>query len=151
MYSALLASVRARRVQRRGEAVCGLRMQVRMKAGVKSFAIAAFLGYLAWNVVWLLRGRIPPSIWTYCTGLPCPTSGVCRSLLALSRGDFIAAFFFNTFTLPYLLLISLSAAELLRQSVRRRELALPPLLARAWCFALCFGWLAKFVVGSNYW
>ena len=126
-------------------------MQNGMRNGVKRFAVVAFLGYVTWNAAWLLRGHVPPSIWVYCTGLPCPTSGVCRSLLAFSRGDFAAAFFFNTFTLLYLLLVCLSAIVLLRQSLRRCELALPPLLARAWCFALCAGWAAKFVVGREYW
>ena len=129
----------------------GMRMQDWMKSGVKRFAIAAFLGYVAWNAVWLLRGHIPPSIWSYCTGLPCPTSGVCRSVLAAFHGDCAAAFLFNAFSLPYVCLICLSGAVLLIQSLRRRELALPPLLVRAWCFALCFGWVAKFVVGREYW
>jgi hypothetical protein len=138
-------------MQRGCKEVRGVRMQDRMKSGIKRFAIAAFLGYAAWNAVWLLRGRLPPSICSYCTGLPCPTTGFCRSLLAAVHGDLGSAFLFNTFTLPYLLLLFLSAAVLLRQSACRRVLALPPLLVRAWCFALCFGWAAKFVVGREYW
>jgi len=122
-----------------------------MKTGVKRFAIAAFIGYVVWNALWLLRGRIPPSIWTYCTGLPCPTTGVCRSLLALSHGDFCTAILFNPFTLLYICLIGLSGAVVLRQFLRRHEPTLPPLLVRAWCFALCFGWAAKFVLGREFW
>ena len=129
----------------------GVWMQAGMKTGVKRFALAAFVGYVAWNAVWLLRGCIPPSIWKYCTGLPCPPSGVCRSLLAASHGDFVSAILFNPFTLPCLLLLCFSAAVLIRQFVGRRELSLSPLLARAWCYALCFGWAAKFVLGREYW
>jgi hypothetical protein len=128
-----------------------MRMQVWVKTGVKRFAIAAFFGYVAWNVVWLARGRIPPSIWTYCTSLPCPTTGVCRSLSTLCRGDICAAFMWNAFTFPYLCLIGLSAAVLLKQYLGKQELRLPPLLANAWWLTLSLGWAAKFLLGREYW
>ena len=129
----------------------GVRMQDRLRVALKRLAICAFAGYLVWNVVWLLRGRLPPSIWSYFTGLPCPTSGVCRSLAAVSHIDFRSAFLFNAFTLPYLYLLCFSGIVLFRQLLRRRDLVLPPLLARAWCLALILGWAAKFVVGREYW
>jgi len=59
-----------------------------LAAFLRPLALAAFAGYVLWNLFWLARGAIPPSILLYCTGLPCPTTGVCRSLLALRHGHY---------------------------------------------------------------
>ena len=122
-----------------------------MRFGVKHFAIVAFIGYVVWNAAWLLSCHIPPSIWTYCTGLPCPTTGVCRSLLALCRGDFCTAILFSPFAMPYIGLTCLSGFLVLKCHLRRHELVLPPLVVRAWFFTLSVGWVAKFVLGIEYW
>ena len=126
-------------------------MQAGMKVGVKRVAIIAFAGYLAWNIAWLSRGRVPPSLLKYCTGLPCPTTGSCRSLLAFFHGDYCGAVLFNPFTSLYIGLTCLSGVVVLKCLLRKRELALPPFLVRAWCFALCFGWAAKLALGREYW
>jgi hypothetical protein len=128
-----------------------VRMQAGMRAIVKRIAVVVFAGYVAWNVVWLSRGFLPPSLLNYFTGLPCPTTGCGRSLCALWAGDLLTAVLSNPFTLLYIALICLSGAAILQRCLRGRELVLPPLLVRAWCFALCAGWAAKFVLGREYW
>jgi len=118
---------------------------------IKRFAAVSFIGYVAWNMSWLLCNQVPPSLLTYYTGLPCPTTGVCRSLIALCHGDFCRSILCNPFTLPYIGLTCLSGFLVLKCSLRKHELVLPTLVARAWFFALSGGWAAKFVLGKEYW
>ena len=122
-----------------------------LAAFLRPLALAAFAGYVLWNLFWLARGAIPPSILLYCTGLPCPTTGVCRSLLALRHGHYRLALLLNPLTMPYLALLAASALILLRQFVRRQRLLLPGFLAWCWTASLSLGWAAKFLLGRAYW
>jgi hypothetical protein len=50
--------------------------------------------------------------WFYnLTGRPCPGCGLTRALLALGRGDFVAAWRFNPFVWPVLGLILLTICD----------------------------------------
>jgi len=118
---------------------------------VRRLSLGCFLFYLLWNAAWIAKGQIPPSILKALTGLPCPTSGGCRSLLALCRGEFYLSFCFNPLLLVYLSLFIYSLTVLLRQRIGGRRLVLSPWLAWAWCAALLVGWAAKFALGNKYW
>ena len=48
--------------------------------------VLAFSGYAIWNLFWLAQAKVPPSIFTATTGLPCATTGGTRSVLALLAG-----------------------------------------------------------------
>lgn len=120
-----------------------LRMQDRLRLFCKTLGLSALAGYLAWNVAWVSHGKIPPSIFLYVTGLPCPTTGMTRSLLLLARGDVTGSLSQNPFTLPYLALVAVSLALVLRDAARRRPPALPPQLAWAWALALGAGWAVQ--------
>ena len=50
-------------------------------------AIGGFVVYLAWNVVWLFQGIVPPSLFQALTHRPSPTTGGTRSLQHLLVGD----------------------------------------------------------------
>jgi hypothetical protein len=118
---------------------------------VRIVSITAFFFYLAWNAVWIAKGRIPPSILRAVIGLPCPTTGGYRSFLALWRGEFVQSFFFNPLMPVYVLLFLYSIAVLLRQLICRKRLALSPFMGWMWVGSLLLGWVAKFVLGRQYW
>ena len=118
---------------------------------VRNLALGAFLFYLVWNAAWIASGQIPPSILRAIAGIPCPTTGGYRSLLALCRGEFVQSLLYNPLMLVYLLLFMYSIAVLLRQRIKRRRLVLSPVLAWIWCSSLLIGWAAKFALGRQYW
>lgn len=122
-----------------------------MRRWVQSFSLGAFAFYLLWNGWWIAKWKIPPSIFKSLTGLPCPTTGGTRSMLALCRGDWLQSLLWNPLTLVYLLLLAYSLGSLCRQLLHRERLALRPSVAWMWCASLAVGWVAKFAIGPRYW
>jgi hypothetical protein len=111
----------------------------------------AFIGYLAWNAFHLARGRVPPSIFFSVTGLPAPSTGATRALLALSEGRFVDSLLWNPLLGAYLALFAASAWYLVSNYLRLRRLLLPGWLAAAWFGSLLLGWILKFILGPRYW
>jgi hypothetical protein len=110
-----------------------------------------FAAYVVWNVCWLAVGKIPPSALRFFLGIPCPTTGGTRSLLALFRGDFHASLVWNPFTVPILILLALSGYKLIAAALHKKELLLPSWLGTAWVSVLLTAWLAKFLLGRAWW
>jgi Protein of unknown function (DUF2752) len=113
--------------------------------------ILALLGlgyYLFHNLLHLLQGHLAPSLLTTWTGLPCPTTGGTRSLLAYADGQWLEGFYWNPFSLPLLALALLSLGYLLRL---RTPHHLPPWLGSSWLVTLTLAWLTKFILGSQWW
>lgn len=123
----------------------------RHRGRIPSWALVAFMAYLAWNVIWLLLGRIPPSLLTYATGYPCPTTGCVRSLHSLVHGRFLEGLMWNTMCVPYVVLLISSSVILARSWAKGRTLRLPNLVGAIWLAALAVGWISKFALGSAYW
>ncbi len=142
--------LRRQRVQGRGARLRCLWNETRINRGLRCVALAAFLGYVAWNMAWLLQA-LPDSIWRCATGLPCPTTGVTRSLHALGCGHLREFFLFNPMTAGYALLLVVSGIILCRQWLSARSLALPRTVAVAWFVALTAGWVLKFATPPAYW
>jgi hypothetical protein len=117
----------------------------------RSVALGAFIFYLAWNAAWIAGKRIPPSILREIAGIPCPTTGGYRSFIAFCRGEFVQSFLYNPLMLVYILLFCYSMAVLLRQWIKRKRPVLSPFVAWIWCVSLMMGWVAKFVLGRQYW
>lgn len=128
-----------------------LRHQTRLGALLKIAAAVAFIGYCSWNAFWLCHGRLAPSIWSSVSGLPCPSSGVVRSVSAALAGEYRDFILYNPFTIPFLFLFILSAYKLIRVWKETRKLLLPAFVGRLWLIALVTAWLAKFVIGKQYW
>ena len=128
-----------------------LRQQDRLRRTFAVVGIGAFFGYAIWNIAWLSMSRIPPSILVEATGLPCPTTGMTRSVMSLLHGDMAGFICYNPFTGIYLALIVLSAAALAVRVRRGESLAIPAGLGWCWFIALGGGWVAKFVLGATYW
>lgn len=122
-----------------------------MHRGVRCVALGAFAVYLVWNAVWIAKGRIPPSILTAAAGIPCPTTGGTRSIVAFCHGEWRQAFLYNPLTPVYLLLFAWSVATLSRQMLTGKHLALQRFTAGMWLASLTVGWVAKFALGRQYW
>jgi len=118
---------------------------------IRPVALGAFIFYLVWNIAWIVQGKIPPAILKAMAGIPSPTTGGVRSFIALCHGQFVQSFLYNPLMLVYLFLFCYSISVLLYQWINRKRLALSPLMAWAWCLSLLLGWVAKFVLGRQYW
>lgn len=118
---------------------------------VRSVALGAFIFYLVWNALWIVRGRIPPSLLQAIAGIPCPTTGGYRSFITLCRGEFVQSFLYNPLMLVYLLLYCYSMAVLCGQWINRKRLVLSPFVAWMWFASLLIGWAAKCALGRQYW
>jgi hypothetical protein len=150
--AALLAAIRDRWMQGRGMEMPAMRPQARLiEPVVRPLALGAFGFYLLWNGVWLAMGKMPISILTAFTGIPCPTTGGTRSVFAALQGHWLEAFLWNPLTPGYVLLMVYPVVGLARQSIRRERLALPAVVAQLWMFALAIGWVAKLAIGPKYW
>jgi hypothetical protein len=128
-----------------------LRMQFGLTALLKFIGLGGLAGYLVWNAYWLAHGRLAPSIWTCATGLPCPSSGMTRSLMALLEDRFADFILYNTCTIPLLLLLAYSAYRLARCWKRKTDVVLPAFLGWLWLATILGAWLSKFLVGRAYW
>ena len=128
-----------------------LRIPVWVRSSMKKVGLIAFGGYILWNATWLLQGSLPPSILKSITGLPCPTTGMTRSVLSLMNGDIWSFFLYNPFTTVYIVLAGISVIFLLSRFLQKQEFLLPKALEWGWCFFLFSGLVLKFALGKNYW
>jgi hypothetical protein len=117
----------------------------------RAAALCLFAVYLAWNAYWLWMGELPDSMLTGVAGIPCPTTGVTRSLAALARGEWAQSLLWNPLALAYVALAAASACLLGSRALRGMRLSLPPAFARLWAAALAAGWAAKLAIGPGYW
>lgn len=118
---------------------------------VRPIALGMFGFYLLWNALWIASGKVPVSILTGLTGIPCPTTGCTRSIIALFHAQWLQAFLWNTFTLVYVILLAYSGSVLATQFVRRKRLVLKPFVAHLWMVSLAAGWVVKIILGPKYW
>lgn len=114
-------------------------------------ALAAFVFYLGWNLVFLFQKRIPPGIFQAITGLPSPTTGCVRALRALASGDVLLSLAWNPLTLPYIALLLVTACDLARKYRKRLPRSLAKPLAWLWLIALGAGWIIKLATSPAYW
>lgn len=129
-----------------------VRSQARLtEALIRPAALGMFGFYVFWNGAWIASGRVPPSMLQAFTGIPCPTTGCTRSLIAFLHGQWAEAFCWNPLTLMYVGLLVCSAFLLGRQFWRGERLRLRPLVGWLWAIFLAVGWGAKFLIGSRYW
>ncbi len=130
-------------VRGRGNPPSGLSWGKVQRSALRSAALACFIVYLGWNLFWLAQGSLAPSIFLGITGLPCPTTGMTRSLLSLLAGDWLSSAAYNLFAVPICLLFALSLGWVARQALRRRPLLLPAPVGWAWLAVLAAAWVFK--------
>jgi hypothetical protein len=99
----------------------------------------------------LVRGELPPAPLRAFTGLPAPSTGCTRSLEALLHGDLTTSFLWNPFAVPILVLLAANLFWLANLALRGRPLRLPNTVLSLWVVLLLFAWIAKFILGPQYW
>ncbi len=87
------------------------------------FGLGMLACYLCWNVWFLAKGQVPPSMLRGLIGLPAPTTGGTRSFLALLQGHLTASLYYNPMTLPILALLLVTLGQVIWRG--RAILALP--------------------------
>lgn len=118
---------------------------IRIEKLLASIALAA---YCLWNAYWLAQSRLAPSILTALTGLPCPTTGGHRGIVALARGDLLGSLCWNPFAIPIAAFFCTTVVFALREIVRRRRPYLGSGFAYGWLFLLGIAWVCKLVEGA---
>ena len=111
----------------------------------------AFAFYVIWNICWLTRGVIPPSILIGVFGVPAPTTGMTRSTLAILEGNWGAAFQWNPMTLPFYLVLVWTGVEGVCKLAKKRPFVLSAALVVTWASILLVAWIAKFALGPKWW
>jgi hypothetical protein len=118
---------------------------------MKPVAIVCFSGYCVWNCYFLMLGVVPDSILHAATGLPCPTTGGVRSMVAYLHGDFAQGFLYNPFAPVFIVLFCVSVSLLAHKAYHKKPLVISSLLTYAWALSLVSAWLSKFAIGPYYW
>jgi TctA family transporter len=124
----------------------------RASRGILSIVLLAGLAaYVGWWGYWLARGQLPPAPIKAMLGLPAPSTGCTRSLMALARGDWRESLRWNPFAVPMLLMLVGSLAWVIVRALRRRRVVLPERLATAWLILLPVAWAVKLFGDPAYW
>lgn len=110
----------------------------------------ALVVYVVWNVFWLSQGSFAPSLFKALFGLPAPTTGLTRSLLALSGGDLLLSLHWNPLAVPILVLF-ITTLALAVSVIRGTRTSLPHTILILWAVVLGAAWVAKFAIGPEFW
>lgn len=70
-----------------------------------TITVLGFVFYIVWNMFFLQKGIIPPSIMFKLTGIPSPTTGMYRSLIGIIQMDFRVYIANNPFVIPFIILL----------------------------------------------
>ncbi len=122
------------------------RVTSRFTAALRVFAAALFVVYLWWNAYWLARGRMAPALFLGLTGIPAPTTGSSRSLLALADGDWRESLRQNALAVPLTAVFFYAILRVVWCVARRRRVALPAWIAWSWLGLLAVAGIAKVAV-----
>lgn len=119
--------------------------------GLRIFAAALLITYIAWNALWFSQGRLAPSLFMGLTGLPGPTTGFTRSLLQLLHGNIIESLRFHPFTIPIILMAIATVASLLRNGAQKQQWRIDQRLLIPWLLLILIGWVIKLAASPAYW
>ena len=109
------------------------------------FGASLFVFYVGWNVYWITQYRIPPSMLKGLSGLPAPTTGGTRSLLALANGAVLESLYFNPMTLPFVGLLLFTVAQAAKRGSANRT------VFSAWIWLLSIAWVIKLMSPQETW
>ena len=79
---------------------------------LQTVAVLGFVFYVVWNMFFLLKGIIPPSILYKLTGIPSPTTGMYRSFVGIIQMNYGAYITNNPFVIPFIILLLFSTVIL---------------------------------------
>ncbi len=83
-------------------------------------AVLGFVFYVFWNMLFLLKGIIPPSIMYKLTGIPSPTTGMYRSFIGIIQMDYGAYITNNPFVIPFIILL-LCTTVILATKLKKKQ------------------------------
>lgn len=107
--------------------------------------------WIVWNIHWLRNGQMAPSVLIHYFGIPAPSTGMTRSLLALVDGDLKASLCWNICTVPLFLLYAGSMAWLTLCLLKRKKVELPTWLGFSWLGVLVIAQISKWILGPEWW
>jgi hypothetical protein len=107
-----------------------------LRALLLGIAIPSFVFYVGWNLYFLGSGRIPPSILYHFTGVPSPTTGCVRALVALFEFRLLDSARLNPFLLVFLAMLLLTPRHVLRQRKEVGRMRLAKGFTTAWLLTL---------------
>lgn len=84
-------------------------------------------------------------------GIPAPTTGMTRSVLALFSGELSVSLRWNPFTLPVIFLFVYSLVIAGGNLCFRRDANLPRSLVLGWIICLAGAWFFKLWQGPDFW
>ena len=119
--------------------------------GLRVLAVGLFFIYVCWNIFWLLRGRMAPSMMLGFFGLPGPTTGLTRALRAALEGRWALSMAYHPLALPIAVVFAVSIVLPLWQITHRRKARLPHWVAWTWFVLLLAGWIFKILENPVWW
>ncbi len=114
-------------------------------------AVAAAIGYVAWNAWWLAQRQIPPAMFYGLTGLPAPTTGGMRAMWALANGQWMLSLRYNAIAVPMAVLLGYCILYPGVLMARRQRPSLPRWVVWAWIVLLAAAWPLKLFGDRAYW
>jgi len=112
---------------------------------LRCFAAAGIAIYVAWQILWLSQGQLPPALLLALTGLPAPTTGGCRSIACIFQGDWMGTLKCNAMAIPLSLLTIACVAWPAIQFYLGRPIRLPSGTGLAWVIVLALAWSIKLI------
>jgi|TARA_B100001971_G_scaffold207307_1_gene227315 hypothetical protein len=110
---------------------------------LKLLAISLFAVYIIWNITYLSLGQLPPSILLSATGVPAPTTGLTRGLMAIGKGNITESLKLNPFSIPLIFLFVFSIFTIAYKLLKQQKLELPKILFSSWLVVLIAAWIFK--------
>jgi hypothetical protein len=102
-------------------------------------ALMALALYLIWNLYFLLKAQLPPSILYKITGVPSPTTGMYRSFISLIYFDFYGFLQNNPVVIFFLPIVILILINLSVKYYKKEKLILKKQYSTALFLSLFFG------------
>ena len=118
---------------------------------MRAFAIAISTIYVFWNAFWLAHLQVPTSLFAAFTGLPCPTTGGTRAVLALCDGRFLESLRYNALAVPIAALFLFSLGLVATRFRRGGKLRMPRWLFLGWVGLLALAWALKLATDPRFW
>lgn len=117
--------------------------------GLRTAAAALLAVYLLWQVIWLVEGRLPPSLYWGLTGWPSPTTGGVRAICCLVEGEWLQSLRYNPFAVPLTVLFLATLLAVFHSLLRDGRPRLSTVWLRAWWVCLALAWIVQTALAAT--
>ena len=107
--------------------------------------------YVGWNAFWLCQQRIPPSLFTGLTGLPCPTTGGTRACRCLVEGKLTESLRLNAMAVPLLAMFLATVGMATYRYIKLGAATLAWWIVPWWLGLLAVAWVLNLLRWSGCW